>query len=299
MLPGVHIWSVCGASGPMLTLTRHVSGADKMRELAGKVAFVTGGASGIGFALAARFGGANMKVMLADIEVNALDTAVAKLKSEGIDARGVECDVADRASVHRAAADALAAFDKVHLVCFSAGVGCGGPLELITPGDWDWVIGVNLMGVVHGIQAFLPRLKAQGEGGHFVVNASMAGMLCPPGTGPYSASKFGVVAVAETLAAELGGTPIGVSVLCTSFVRTRIAESARNRPGRYGVTTEAPPGASDQLAALVRAGQEPEQVAEKVMRAIRENELYIFTHPELRSALEDRSQRILTAYPQP
>src|SRR5271169_2761069 len=132
-----------------------------MREFRNKVAFVTGAASGIGFGLARALGRANMKVMLADIEVPALDSAVTKLKSEGVDARGVECDVADRESVLHAAAETLSAFGKVHVLSSNAGVGCGGPMELITPGDWDWVIGVNVMGAVHCLQAFLPILKAQ------------------------------------------------------------------------------------------------------------------------------------------
>ena len=270
-----------------------------MREFHGKVAFVTGGASGIGFALAHAFGRANMKVMLADIEVEALDSAVAELKSEGIDARGVECDVADRAAAQRAAAETLAAFDKVHIVCSNAGVLAGGPIELITPGDWDWVIGISLMGFVHVIQAFLPHLKSQGEGGHIVVTSSMAGMLPTPGNGPYTAAKFGLVGLSETLAAELAGTSIGVSVLYPGAVRTRAADSARNRPERYGPRTETPAAAAAQLAAILRSGEEPDEVAEKVMRAIKEEELYIFTHPEYRPLLEERFQRILAAYPQP
>jgi NAD(P)-dependent dehydrogenase (short-subunit alcohol dehydrogenase family) len=269
-----------------------------MREFDGKVAFVTGGASGVGFALARAFGRANMRVMLADVEAGALNSAVTKLEGEGIDAHGVECDVADRASVQRAAAETLAVFEKVHVVCSNAGVGCGGPLELITPGDWDWVIGVNLMGFVHVIQAFLPHLRAQGEGGQIVTTASLAGMVCPPGTGPYNAAKFGNVAVAETLAAELAGTTIGVSVILSGNVQTRIADSARNRSERYGASTETSPAATEQLEAYVRLGQEPDNTAEKVMRAIRENELYVFTHPEYRNILEERFQRILAAYPQ-
>jgi NAD(P)-dependent dehydrogenase (short-subunit alcohol dehydrogenase family) len=272
--------------------------AKAMRELHGKVAFVTGGASGVGFALARAFGRANMRVMLADVEVGALNSAVTKLKGEGIDARGVECDVANRASVQRAAAETMAVFEKVHVVCSNAGVGCGGPLELITPGDWDWVIGVNLMGFVHVIQAFLPHMRAQGEGGQIVTTASLAGMVCPPGTGPYNAAKFGNVAVAETLAAELAGTTIGVSVILLGNVQTRIAESARNRSERYGASTETSPAATEQLAAYVRLGQEPDNVAEKVMRAIQENKLYVFTHPEYRNFLEERFDRILAAYPQ-
>jgi NAD(P)-dependent dehydrogenase (short-subunit alcohol dehydrogenase family) len=271
---------------------------EKMREFQGKGAFITGGASGVGFALARAFGRANMRVMLADVEADALNAALAELKGQGIDAHGIICDVADRASVQRAAKETFAILGKVHLVCSNAGVGCGGPLELITPGDWDWVIGVNLMGLVHVIQGFLPRLKEQGEGGHIVTTASVVGMFCTPGTGPYNAAKFGNVAVAETLAAELAGTPIGVSILCIGNVQTRIPDSARNRPERYGPATESSPEAYESLAAFVRLGQPPDEIAEKAMRGIMENQLFVFTHPEFRNFVEERFQRILAAYPQ-
>jgi NAD(P)-dependent dehydrogenase (short-subunit alcohol dehydrogenase family) len=270
-----------------------------MREFHGKVAFVTGAASGIGFALARVFGRADMKVMLADIDANALKSAVSQLEGEGIVARGVACDVADRASMQHAAAATLAAFGKVHILCNNAGVVCVGPIEYVALGDWDWVIGVNLMSVVYAIQAFLPHIKAHGEGGHVVTTASLAGMLCVPGLGPYNASKFGVVAISETLAAELAGTSIGVSVLCPGFVRTRIHESARNRLEQYGTRTEASPETKAQFADRVEAGVEPDEIAEKVIRAIKDDEFYIFTHPELRGLLEGCFQRILAAYPAP
>jgi NAD(P)-dependent dehydrogenase (short-subunit alcohol dehydrogenase family) len=270
-----------------------------MREFQGKGAFITGAASGVGFALARAFGRAKMRLMLADIEVGALKAALAELKGEGIDAHAVECDVADRASVQRAAKETFAALDKVHLICSNAGVGCGGPLELITPGDWDWVIGVNLMGFVHVIQAFLRRLKEQGEGGHIVTTAAFLGFAGAPGTGPYNAAKFANVAVAETLAAELAGSPIRVSIIGLGNLQTRITESTRNRPKHYGAATETSPEATEQLAAFVRMGQPPDEVAEKVMRGVMEDELFIFTHPEFRNLVEDRFQRILTAYRSP
>jgi NAD(P)-dependent dehydrogenase (short-subunit alcohol dehydrogenase family) len=235
--------------------------------------------------------------MLADIETDALNSAVAELQRSGIDARGVECDVADYNSVQRAAAETLAAFGKVHLLCNNAGVVAGGPMEIITLGDWDWVLGVELMSNIYAIKAFLPQIKQQGEGGHIVSVASMAGFVCIPGAGPHVIAKFGVLGLSETLAAELAGSPIGVSIVCCSFVRTRIDSSARNRPERYGKRTQASDAADAQLAALVRSGREPDEIAEQTMRGIRDNELYIFTHPELRSALEDRFQRILAAYP--
>jgi NAD(P)-dependent dehydrogenase (short-subunit alcohol dehydrogenase family) len=205
-----------------------------MREFDGKVAFVTGVASGIGLALARAFGRAKMRVMLADIETDALNTAVAELQGSGIDARGIECDVADYNSVQRAAAETLAAFGKVHLLCNNAGAVAGGPMELITLGDWDWVLGVELMSNIYAIKTFLPQIKKQGEDGHIVSVASMAGFVCVPGAGPHNVAKFGVRALSETLAAELAGSPIGVSIVCCSFVRTRIHTSTRNRRNATG-----------------------------------------------------------------
>jgi len=268
-----------------------------LREFDGKIAFVTGAASGIGLALARAFGRANMRVMLADIETHALNAAVAELQGTGIDARGVECDVADYNSIQRAAAETLAAFGKVHLLCNNAGVIAGGPMELITLGDWEWVLGVELMSNIYAIKAFLPHIKAQGEGGHIVSVASLAGFLGIPGAGPHNVAKFGVVGLSETLAAEVVGSSIGVSMVCCSIVRTQIDRSARNRPERYGQRTQTSAAADAQFAALVRSGREPDEIAEKTMRGISNNELYIFTHPEMRPMLEDRFQRILAAYP--
>jgi NAD(P)-dependent dehydrogenase (short-subunit alcohol dehydrogenase family) len=268
-----------------------------MRDFEGKVAFVTGGASGLGFALARALGRARMKVMLADIDVNSLENAVAELKKDQISVRGVECDVSDRTSVQRAASETLAAFDKVHLVCSNAGVFSGGAIERITPGDWDWVLGVGLMGFVYAIQTFLPQIKAQEEGGHIVATSAVAGMLSPPGFGPVNASKAGIIALSQTLAAELAGTSIGVSILVPGFMRTRGADSARNRPKRFGERTERSPEAADQVAALIRSGMDPDEVAEKVVHGIKENQLYIFSDPVWRSTLEEQYQRILAAYP--
>ncbi len=271
-----------------------------MRELKGKTAFVTGGASGIGLALGRAFAGAGMKVMLADVEQGALESAVAALRQTGAEARGLICDVADRAAVERAASETVAAFGKVHVLCNNAGVSAwGGPVEQISPGDWDWVIGVNLMGVIHGIAAFLPHIKAQGEGGHVVNTASMAGMVSPPRMSPYNVTKFAVVTLSETLAAELEGSGIGVSVLCPGWVQTRINESARNRASRFGPLRTPTPEAlarREQLAELLRAGLSPDAVAARVMAAMRDGDLYVFTHPEMRGVLEERFRRILAAY---
>jgi NAD(P)-dependent dehydrogenase (short-subunit alcohol dehydrogenase family) len=200
-----------------------------MRDLSDRTAFVTGGASGIGFALARAFGEAGMKVMLADVEADALATAARTLREGGLDVRGVVCDVTDPASVQDAAEAAFKAFGNVHVVCNNAGVG-GTGIDEISLDTCRWVIDVNLMGVVHGIHAFLPHLRAHGEGGHIVNTASMAGMNSGLGFSAYSASKFAVVNMSEGLATRLKPLGIGVTVLCPGFVRTRIWESERNRP---------------------------------------------------------------------
>jgi NAD(P)-dependent dehydrogenase (short-subunit alcohol dehydrogenase family) len=152
------------------------------------------------------------------------------------------------------------------------------------------------MGAVHVIQAFLPRIKAQGEGGHIVFTASAAPLFCPPGIAPYNASKSAVIALGETLAAELAGTAIAVTVLCPEFVRTRIATSARNRPPRFGAQLDQSAAAQEQLAAFVDAGLDPRVVARQVMTAIRDNDLYVITHPESRGVLEDHFHKILAAF---
>ena len=271
-----------------------------MRELAGKTAFVTGGASGIGFALARAFAEAGMAVMLADIETDALAAAVETLHGLGPGVRGVTCDVADPASVERAAEASYEAFGRVHVVCNNAGVAALGGIESISLDNWRWVLDVNLMGVLHGIRTFLPHIRAHGEGGHIVNTASMAGMISPLWLNPYAASKFAVVAMSEGLAMQLKPLGIGVSVLCPGFVRTRIAESGRNRPERYGPTQTpdraSPAGArAAQIAELVQSGLDPSEVAAHVLAAIREDELYVFTHPQMRTEAAERFATILAA----
>jgi NAD(P)-dependent dehydrogenase (short-subunit alcohol dehydrogenase family) len=271
-----------------------------MRELAGKTAFVTGGASGIGLALGRAFAEAGMKVMLADIEANALATAVDSLRGVGPDVRGVACDVADPAGVDRAAKASYEAFGNVHVVCNNAGV--GGVVDTFSPDSWRWVLNVNVMGVLHGIATFVPHIRAHGEGGHIVNTASLAGMLTGPWLSPYAASKFAVVAMSEGLATQLKPFGIGVSVLCPGFVRTRILESARNRQACYG-SSEAPEPGSPQAALvsqvdqLVRSGIDPSDVAARVLAAIRNDDLYVFTHAgrDLRGKVEERFAAILAA----
>jgi len=271
-----------------------------MRELAGKTAFVTGGAGGIGFALARAFAQGGMKVMMADIEADALQAAVESLQEISPDIRGTICDVADAASVERAAQATFNAFGRVHVLCNNAGVAAGGGIDHISLDNWRWVIDVNLMGVLHGIKSFLPHIRAHGEGGHIVNTASMAGMENELGFSPYGASKFAVVSMSEGLAMQLEPHGIGVSVLCPSFVRTRIGESGRNRPGRYGQSKPLDPASPAAamvagIATQIEAGIDPASVAVRVLTAIRENELYIFTHPGMRAKVEARFAAILAA----
>jgi len=271
-----------------------------MRELAGKTAFVTGGASGIGFALGQVFVQTGMKVMLADIETDALAAAVKSLHEFGPDVRGVACDVADPGSVELAAEASYAAFGNVHVVCNNAGVAGGSGIDNISLDNWRWVLDVNLMGALHGIRTFLPHIRAHGQGGHIVNTASMAGMLSGLGFSPYATSKFAVVAMSEGLAMQLKPLGIGVTVLCPGFVRTRISESGRNRPERYGPTPTPDPASwagvlAARLTELSRSGLDPSDVAARALIAIREGELYVFTHPQMRAEVEERFAAILAA----
>jgi NAD(P)-dependent dehydrogenase (short-subunit alcohol dehydrogenase family) len=271
-----------------------------MRELAGKTAFVTGGAAGIGLALGRAFAQSGMKVMLADIEADALQAAVKSLQEISPDISGTICDVAEAASVERAAQAAFDAFGNVHVVCNNAGVAAGGGIDHISLDNWRWVIDVNLMGVLHGIKSFLPHIRAHGEGGHIVNTASMAGMQSDLGFSPYGASKFAVVSMSEGLSLRLKPHGIGVSVLCPSYVRTRIGESGRNRPERYGqsqpLDPAAPAGAMvAEIARHIEAGLDPATVATRVLTAIREDQLYVFTHPGMRAEVEARFATILAA----
>jgi NAD(P)-dependent dehydrogenase (short-subunit alcohol dehydrogenase family) len=271
-----------------------------MKELRGRTAFVTGGASGIGLALAHAFGAEGMRVAIADIEKSALLAAREQLGAAGVDVLELELDVADAKAVEQAAQRVEQTFGRVHVVCNNAGVATGGPLEQATLDDWNWVVSVNLMGVVHGVTSFLPRLRAHGEGGHIVNTASIAGFLTFPGLGIYTATKRAVVGLSEALHAELAGSGIGVSVLCPGFVRTRIMESTRNRPARHGAPL--PPASSTGglaetgAAVLALHGADPASIAARVVEAVKREELYVFTHPELRDATAARFATVLEGF---
>jgi NAD(P)-dependent dehydrogenase (short-subunit alcohol dehydrogenase family) len=268
-----------------------------MEQLAGRVAVVTGAASGIGRAVAAGCAAAGMRVVLADVEADALDRAVTELAATGAQVAGVATDVADAAAVDRLAAAALDRFGAVHLVHNNAGVGLAGLSWQCTLADWQWVIGVNLWGVVHGLRTFVPLMLERGDEGHIVNTASMAGLTSPPYLGPYNASKHGVVAISETLARELAmeHSRIGVSVLCPGFVHTAIGNAARNRPAalRNRPGEGAVVGTSGIGQQLIDSGLSPEAVAEQVLYAVRTNRFYILTHPEMAGAVRSRMTGIL------
>jgi NAD(P)-dependent dehydrogenase (short-subunit alcohol dehydrogenase family) len=270
-----------------------------MKEFRGRTAFITGGASGIGLSMARAFGRAGMNVVLADIDRDAASEASERLSHEQIKALPARCDVTERASVEAAAQEAIAAFGKVHILCNNAGVAVGGPIGTVRDRDWDWIIDVNLKGVVYGTEIFVPLIQSHGEGGHIVNTASMAGMVSPPGMEPYCATKFAVVAMSEGWHQQLAPMNIGVSVLCPGFVKTRIHESGRARQDKYGGVGEVDPGVGDtreQAVQNVLNGIDPEIVGNRVLEAVTNGELYIFTHPAMRAFVEARFQMILGAF---
>lgn len=270
-----------------------------MKDLRGKTAFITGGASGMGLAMAEAFGREGMNVMLADIEADVALKKVEELRAKQIKAECVQVDVTSRDSLRNGALATIAKFGKVHLVANNAGIGAGGPFGGVPEGDWDWVIDVNLKGVVYGMEVFAPLIESHGEGGHFVNTASMAGWLGVPNMEPYCASKFAVVAMSEGWAMQLNPKNIGVSILCPGFVQTRIHESERNKPARYGSAENVQLGLGDsreQAAAMVNSGIPVEPVANRVVEAIRDNDLYVFTHVEYRPLVEMRMTQALAAF---
>lgn len=263
-----------------------------INDLAGKTAFITGGASGIGLAMAKSFGARGANVMLADIEEGPLREAIALLSKTNTQVDGVLLDVSDRDAMRDAAKKTVERFGKVHIVCNNAGIGAGGPMEEVTPSDWEWSIDVNLKGVVWGIEAFVPLIKEHGEGGHVVNTASMAGIVPIPGFGPYTATKYAVVGMSEDLSMELEPFGIGVSVLCPGFVATQIGNSRRTRSEKYGEEVEPDQDAIAQAGDAVAAGIPAEAVGERVVECILENRLYAFTHPEFKENAAARFERM-------
>lgn len=276
-----------------------------MQELQGRTAVITGGASGIGLAAARRLGAEGMNLVLADIEQPALDKAVSELEPAGASVLGVVTDVSDKASVESMRDRAIERFGSVELLFNNAGVGSGGAI-LDPAADyearWDWVMSVNLGGVLNGVRAFVPAMVASGRPGHVVNTASVAGLI-PAALGAYTVSKYGVVAISELLASELAGSEIGVSVLCPEFVRTRIADSDRHLP-EHLVRREEPSEAHEFVRAvvsdLVAGGIDPDVVAALVIDAVRSRRFLILTHMSSAGHVARRSKQLLAgAVPSP
>jgi NAD(P)-dependent dehydrogenase (short-subunit alcohol dehydrogenase family) len=260
-----------------------------MKDLAGKTAFVTGAASGIGLGIATALAQAGVKVMLCDIEEQALAKAVAELKRTNADIDGVRADVSLKAELKAAADATIARYGKVHILVNNAGVGGGGVYGQWTDASWNWVLGVNLMSVIWGVEIFGPLIEAHGEGGQIVSTASIAGLIS--GGSAYDVSKYGVVALSEGLRRTLDPRGIGVSVLCPGFIRTQITNSRRNVPQRLIGAMTAPPPEGPRVALVrerIATGIDPLYVGELVREGIENDWPYIFTDTEFEPAIADR-----------
>ena len=273
-----------------------------MSQFAGKTAVISGGAEGIGLSIARALAREGMNLVLADINEQSLAQAAAALEEGGASVLALPLDVADEAQWQSVADQALARFGKIHMVVNNAGVGGeGGPLEQQNAQAWRWTVDVNLMGVVYGAKVMVPLMKSHGEGGWIVNVGSMAGHIGLPYGGAYTATKFAVVALSESWAAELAEEGIHVSVLCPGFVQTRIHESGRNRPARYSNDaaggSKGGTGLELQIKEYVESGMSVELVGARVVEALEARELYIFTHDEgFREAVQQRFAAIDAAF---
>jgi NAD(P)-dependent dehydrogenase (short-subunit alcohol dehydrogenase family) len=275
-----------------------------MKDVAGKTAFVTGGASGIGLGMAKVFAWAGMNVAAADVREDHIAAAHAMIADEGLAdrVRFLRLDVTDRVAFAAAAEEAETMFGKLHVLCNNAGIGLLKPITRASEADWDWAIDVNLNSMFNGVKAVLPKIRAHGEGGHVVNTASMAGVLQYSQAGIYVTTKFAVVGFSEALRAELAPEGIGVSAFCPGGVRTNIREYETTRPERYAAEAEAPSGpppgfsfTDEQRAQLASLTASPDEAAELVLQGIRDNALYIFTAPEFRAGVEERFDAIRRA----
>ena len=264
-----------------------------MEHLTGKVAVVTGGASGIGRALCLAFAGEGARVVVADLDEAGMAETAAGVMTAGAKAVTVTTDVSKLASVQALAERAWKELGGVHLVCNNAGVAIYGGLESATHHDWEWVLGVNLWGVIHGIEAFVPRMIGQKQPGHVVNTASMAGLIASQGLGVYNTSKYAVVGLSETLQKDLRPYNIGVSVLCPLGVSTNIRNSERSRPPELR-NPDGPPE-TDGIQ-LIGRYLTPEDVAGRVLRAVKANRLYVIPHEEARQPLRRRFERMDKAF---
>jgi NAD(P)-dependent dehydrogenase (short-subunit alcohol dehydrogenase family) len=264
-----------------------------MKDVSGKVAFVTGGASGIGLAMAQSFLAAGMKVAITDIGQAALDRVKGKFASSNAEVIHLKLDVTDRDAMEQAARETESAFGKVHVVCNNAGVSVGGRVDKMNYKDWDWVMGVNLDGVINGVQTFVHRIKAHGEGGHFVNTASMAGQMPIPGGSIYTTSKYAVVGMSEVMRTDLARYNIGVSVLCPGGVTTNVAKSGRNRPANLRREADTSRLSLGKLSETVMDDMlDAAVIGDMVVAAILADDLYILSHPHLKPIVDARTAAI-------
>jgi NAD(P)-dependent dehydrogenase (short-subunit alcohol dehydrogenase family) len=280
-----------------------------MRDVAGKVAFITGGDSGIGLGIARAFTDAGMKVVITYRTRSHLDEAMKLLQGAADRVHAINLDVTDRAAMEKAAAETVQVFGKVHVLVNNAGVAVIGGLSRASYEDWDWAMSVNAGGVFNGVRTFLPRIQAQGEGGQIVSVSSLAGLLGHAPAGVYTASKFAVVGMMEALRAELADTNIGVTVFCPGIVNTNIGSSARNRPAGAAAAPNVDPGFKMDPAMMAQMqkamseshgappGMDPLDAGQRVLRAVRNNELYVLTTPEFEPEFAARGEAIVASLP--
>lgn len=269
-----------------------------MKDVVGRVAFITGGGGGIGLGMAKVFAAAGIKVVIADIRRDHLDQAMEYFSRTSYRVHPIQLDVTDRSAFVKAADEAEKVFGSVHIVCNNAGINMFAPMDQCTYQDWDWILGVNLGGVINGVQTFVPRLIAHGEGGQIVNTGSMASFITGPGAGIYTTSKFAVRGLSESLRWSLAPRNIGVSVLCPGLVNSTIYESEKLRPPHLATDI----GPIDQafmarLPNVHKVGMDPVEVGERVLEGIRRNDLYIFPHPEFKDELHEIFDEILAAVP--
>jgi NAD(P)-dependent dehydrogenase (short-subunit alcohol dehydrogenase family) len=267
-----------------------------LKDVHNKTAVVTGGAAGIGLEIGRSLGRRGARVMLLDIDETRLRLAADSLAQEGIDTAWQVCDVSDANAVRKAADETIARFGKVHILVNNAGVSLGGKPGKVPLEDWRWIVDINLMGVVHGVEVFLPLMLAHGEGGYIVNTSSMAGHLAAPLLAPYNATKFAVVGYSETLAQDLAAQNIGVSVLCPGWVKTNIHNTFMARPSARHRKADINGGRLESAAAAVESGIDPHDVGEWVADCIRDRRFYVFTHPEMARFIDIRHALVKSDY---
>jgi NAD(P)-dependent dehydrogenase (short-subunit alcohol dehydrogenase family) len=270
-----------------------------MEDVAGKTAFVTGGASGIGLGMAEAFVGTGLNVVIADLRADHIAKALERFAEGGRreSVHAIELDVTDREGFARAADEAERVFGNVHVLCNNAGMGILGPVTLARYADWDWGLDVLVGGVVNGIQTFLPRLLAHGEGGHIVNTSSMAGVLPVPGAAIYITAKSAVIGLSEALRSELAAEGIGVSAFCPGPVQTNIREGGRMRPERYDDSGYIELERELEARPNSPLWMDPLECGERVLAGIRRDDLYIFTHREFRDGVDERFRAIVASFP--